>query len=540
MIFLNSRWRWSLLLLYGWGHAFVYLALLPLWEGYDEPFHYGYVQHLVDRRSWPVSDVSPLSREILEAWKLSPVSPVWERQLPELTSYREYFALPEPEQWRRRLALERLPVQARAEPQGSNYEAQQPPLAYLVLAPVDYAMREAPLLTRVLWLRGCGALLAVGMYLAVFALLGRRMSIPEEYLHTMAFCFLSLQNVYGSVAHIANDWLSLPLILLLFLVVESYWSTPGRRTALAMGAVLAAGLLAKSYFLVFVPVVLLVGRRHLGWVVAASAALAGPWYWRNLELYGSLSGLQEAVRAVSLEAMLTAAARMNWPESLLGMARAGLWTSNNSFGTYSADTLNVYLILLAGALGLWVKKAWRRRVPPAEWILAGGTALFAIIPLYAMVLHGARNGQVFANANPWHTAGLLPGLFLLAAAGCGAQPGVGRWVARGLCLLSLYLLVTTYFVKLFPLYAGYDGAAGLASLYRWYGDWGGPIFSRQSRTALWGGGQLGWATAVLCLYGAGIARLFCQRLRATEIARPSETRPADNVSPAPQRTLVGR
>lgn len=540
MFELASRLRWCFLLLFGIGHALLYITLLPLWEGYDEPFHYAYVQHLTAGQGWPVADVSPFSEEIYRAWALTPVSPVWERKLPELTSYSEYFALPATEQRRRRLALGDLPAGLRQIAHGSNYEGQQPPLAYLLLAPIDRTMREMPLMSRVLVLRGCGALLAVIAYLAAFALLGRRMAIPESYTQTMAFCFLSLQNVFGSVAHIANDWLALPLIVLLFLAADAYWASPGRRRALVLGAVLAAGLLTKSYFLIFVPAALLVGWRHGFWIAVVAGFLAGPWYWRNVELYGSVSGLQEAVRPVSSAAMLAMARQMDWPGSVLGMARASLWTGNNSFVSYSMATLNVYLALVAGALGLWAAKVWQRGGSSGEWIVAGGTALFTIIPVYAMVLHGALNGEVSANANSWHTAGLLPGVFLLAAAGCGAWPRIGRWLAAGICLLSFYLLTTTYFVKLFPLYSGFSGSAGWASLRILYGDGGREMFSRLDRTALWGGASLGLAAGFLCVYAAVTCWWLCRRRRQSMSASESAPSIALPVSPAPKRTLDGR
>ena len=64
--------------------------------------------------------------------------------------------------------------------------------------------------------------------------------------------------------------------------------------------VLAAGLLTKSYFLVFVPLYLFAAMAWyrkgtmpaLGLVtlLAIPLVLAGPWYVRNLTLYGNLSG----------------------------------------------------------------------------------------------------------------------------------------------------------------------------------------------------------------------------------------------------------
>ena len=40
---------WSVFLVRG----FFYAAILPIWEGYDEPFHFAYIQYLVSTRTTP-------------------------------------------------------------------------------------------------------------------------------------------------------------------------------------------------------------------------------------------------------------------------------------------------------------------------------------------------------------------------------------------------------------------------------------------------------------------------------------------------------
>jgi hypothetical protein len=57
----------GLLGLAGFGvlNAVLYSMLLPLWDGFDEPFHYGYVETLAVRRTIPRLGSTPLSEEIL-------------------------------------------------------------------------------------------------------------------------------------------------------------------------------------------------------------------------------------------------------------------------------------------------------------------------------------------------------------------------------------------------------------------------------------------------------------------------------------------
>jgi len=143
-----------------------------------------------------------------------------------------------------------------------NYEAHQPPLAYLLLAPLDGALARLPLTLRVLVLRlFCG----VGSVLLLFAgasALCRALQVPEPFATAALFGIFCSEMFYATSAH----------------------GAPGRRTALAVGAWLAAGLLTKAYFLVFavfaasVAAALLVRRRvRIGTVTPRSAvAYASP------------------------------------------------------------------------------------------------------------------------------------------------------------------------------------------------------------------------------------------------------------------------
>ena len=54
--------RWFLLA-YVLTNAALYSALLPLWEGFDEPFHFGYVQYLANGNGLPDPRTSRLSKE---------------------------------------------------------------------------------------------------------------------------------------------------------------------------------------------------------------------------------------------------------------------------------------------------------------------------------------------------------------------------------------------------------------------------------------------------------------------------------------------
>jgi hypothetical protein len=255
---------------------------------------------------------------------------------------------------------------------------------------------------------------------------------------------------------------------------------------------LAAGLLTKSYFLVFVPfgvlLVLWVGRKQI-WIFAALvAAVAGPWYARNLLLYDSITGFQASVRALPHADVMRAFWSVRWPSALLGLAHSALWNSNSSFTMFSQATLNVLLLLLAAGAALWLRGALRRQATPAAWLTVAGSAVFSVIPIYAMVFFGAAYGGISPNVNAWYSAGLLPGVFLLAMSGFSQGGRPGRWLARGTLAASVYVLALTYFAKLIPLYAGFEGRANLRFLSSLYFAQPAAVMARLGETAMLSGG----------------------------------------------------
>jgi hypothetical protein len=182
---------------------------------------------------------------------------------------------------------------------------------------------------------------------------------------------------------------------------------------------------------------------------------------------------------------------ISWPPVLAGMARGTLWNANSSFTSFSQATLNCLLLLLAAGAAFWLRMVLRdRRCSPAEWLVLAGSAVFTAAPVYAMVLANTGLGQVYATANSWHGAGLLPGAFLLAMRGFSSGGRAGRWLARAVLGLGVYVLALTYFAKLMPLYAGFEGRATLGFLADIYVRQRGEFIARLGDAAMLGGGTV--------------------------------------------------
>src|SRR5882762_2449772 len=82
------------LILYGIVNAAAYSCLLPLWEGFDEAYHYGYVQVLATSLRFPVLGQATLSREIWHTFEFAPVSHYLQPYTRAPVNFTDCFALP--------------------------------------------------------------------------------------------------------------------------------------------------------------------------------------------------------------------------------------------------------------------------------------------------------------------------------------------------------------------------------------------------------------------------------------------------------------
>ncbi len=247
-----------ILLSYGVANALLYSALLPLWEGFDEPFHFGYVQHLANGQGLPDPRAGFLSREIGFSLVNAPASRLVRVNLPEIkTTFSEYFFLTAAQRAAIHTQLREIPPEwRRQESHFVNYEAHHPPLAYILLALPERALAGVPLPSRVLALRIIGAL--VGTLLLYFGAdrLFRELDIRDPYKNAAIFCTLSCQMTWATIAHVANDWLSVPLAVWSLALTVRYSRSDNSRNAARVGGAISLGLLTKAYFIALAPVAL--------------------------------------------------------------------------------------------------------------------------------------------------------------------------------------------------------------------------------------------------------------------------------------------
>jgi hypothetical protein len=446
------------LLGFGLLNAILYTGLMPLWEGFDEPFHYGYIQYLWATHSLPIERQTTLSEEVWQSIALAPASPVVKYNLPMVTTYDDFARLTPEERAARRRRLEQLdPALAAVPSQAPNYEALQAPLAYAILAPFNALWRHTPLPVRISRLRlicAIAASLATGLLLIRLA---RSLGLDARTQSIALFLLFSYQVFYAATAHVANDWLATPLFLAVFVAAVEF-----RTATLAMA--LAAGLLTKAYFLSLIPfaiglVLIRLGVRRALLFGAATLLPVAPIYIRNLVLYRDLSGQQENLGGTPVGALLRSIFEVPWPRSFVATATHSLWTGNNSFTTFSTITLWIMVALLAMAALFYL----RRRPAPAERVVMAGMACHAAALFYNTLVQFVSTRGAAIAPGAWYVQVLWPPtlcLLLLRAP---------RLLQAALCLLGAYIISATYLAKLIPVYAGNSARpAHLSELWSWY------------------------------------------------------------------------
>ncbi len=466
----------TLLVAYALVNAVLYSLLLPLWEGFDEPFHFGYVQQLANGQGFPDALTAQLSRETGDSLLLAPGSEAVKQNLPQVTSYSEYFTWPPARRSEVRRQLDAIPSLLRWQPsEFLNYEAHQPPLAYLLLAFPERLLSGVSLPVRVAILRIIAAIAGALLLLTGAQQLFSQLGLPEPYLTIALFCLLSSQMLWATIAHVANDWLAVPIAVWLLVALNRFGNRAGHRTAAIAALILGAGLLTKAYFLAFLPLLIGLYAWRKQWKDLAIASvilcgLAGPWYARNFVRYGVFTGTQESRAGIGLPDVLRAAPSLHWPAVIWSSLRGSLWTGNNTFSTLSAATLD---LIIAGSVLALLLFALSSHTS-LEWITLSYCALFVLALGYASVVshlytHGAANAP-----SPWYAQLLFAPVLGLALLGLSRWPRTGRFVAALLALLFGYVLAATYAVKLIPLYGGYQGRTSVGSITS--------IYSHQLRT----------------------------------------------------------
>ena len=334
-----------------------YSLAMPVWEGYDEPYHFAYLQQLAAGKGLPVG-AAVVSLEVQHSLHLLPLA--WELHLqhlpPPLITYDSFWRLPATDRELFILCVGRLSPGEGNEPATEwipNYEFQQMPLYYWLFWIPMRLMGRASLLTRVIALRILSVLLASAAVPLAYKVVRQVLGEEGKALGATALLVL-LPELMVDLARVGNESLALVLMTIALVYALKTVEQPERWSAwIALGLALGLGLLTKAYFLVTLPALVLIAlyliwtslsthgwkRQTIGVTLRSCAAVgiilavAGRWYWHVHLVTGSWSGQIDdvAVHSVSFAQKLAAIPQVNWKSGAISVLLSHIWFGGWSF-----------------------------------------------------------------------------------------------------------------------------------------------------------------------------------------------------------------
>ena len=335
----------SLAVLLFLSRGFLHVLVVPMWEGFDEPFHYAYVQYIAENSRLPPLNAPAVSQEILESLQLFPTT----YHLSYLTPmrFKNFWELGAADRVRLRQSLDSIEPAAKNQLANlPNYQTQHPPLYYLLCVPVYLGARDLSLVDRVFLLRSFSLLLAA-VSLPLGYVLARRI-LGNNWAVFVPVLMSLFPNYYVFIGRVTNDALAVVIFPLLILATKNLHDKPlTAGQPLSLGLLLGLGLLTKAYFLTVVPVLLItillkrfqrqVTLKKCGFaillIVVPAAILAGWWYGRNYLEVGTFFGLIHMKRTASvpLIAWLQGLSHIQLGQFAKGLFQFHLWAGNWSF-----------------------------------------------------------------------------------------------------------------------------------------------------------------------------------------------------------------
>ena len=364
--------------------------MLPPWEGFDDAGHYSYIQQIADKGSRPHYR-DRISAEIIDYLKIAPgpqtLNPRW--------TYQDFFAAP-----RATVEFVRTAAHANRDPNrvwrngsGANWEAQQPPLYYLLMAPLYSISKGSSLVDQLFLLRGVSYGLAwVGLCIMTLfwfrGTSGKSVSEPSSYL-APALWPLFFPMWFPEMARLGNDCLVALLAACAWIVLTNINFSDSDRYRyryVVLGLICGLGLLTKATFLPLVAAIIVVllfqiwqGRiaadivkhRSKGLVtfVVVTIAISGWWYVEQLSETGNIIGSIDMILLSKMGGLLAGlsnnASLLAFANGLLYLAVTFLW------GAILTPPLITYLPLVSVVLLLgWgnIRQSGISNLTATDWV----------------------------------------------------------------------------------------------------------------------------------------------------------------------------
>ena len=537
--------------------AVFYCAALPIWEGYDEWAHFAVVQRMAFRGEGLVARDAPVGQDI--AASLQTAATPWELRdyPPPSATHEAFWRLPAEERARRKELFRGISHDAALRDAPGNlkaYEGLQAPLSYWIMTPLLLAARHAHLATQVLLLRWFSVAL-VSLIIPLSFLIARHVFREDAVAIGCAAIVAVMPEFLIDIARAGNDGIAALLFtLVIWLSLETLREGLTRNRALALGAALGLGLIAKAYFLTAIPPVAMLlfwkCRRPLALLVPLlAAAISGWWYVRNVITTSTLTGMWEsALLHGGLGAQLRQIPRIRW-----GVAIDSILLSHIYHGAWSGLTVRswmyhlFYALIALAVVGL-VARASRPALLPALLPAAFAGAfwlgqLYHVIPMFMVWGIPTSMGCYLYAIVAVEVVLCVAGLRALA-------PFARRYIApAGVALFALLDLYTIHMLAI-PYYTGliahrpggslaafYPGRADLSVVLPRLAAFKSSLLSEPLLAALW----MAYAAATIGLVAISFWTSRTQQFPLSRSAAASpETAASGPTTPVPLPPTAAR
>jgi 4-amino-4-deoxy-L-arabinose transferase-like glycosyltransferase len=373
----------------------IQVLITPIWDGFDEPFHVAYAAFVAENGRPPGFDERSFPSAYYAALPLLPS--VVGHGAPDFRAWRQLS--PEERSFRRGRAARLIASPVPANYAFANYERQQPPLFYILAAPVAWLFRHASVPVFVIALRLFCVLLA-SLLVPLTARLARLL-LPQRGVFFALPLAALLPNTLFFVDRVTNDALAWPILAAIAASLVLVARRPGHpRRAAALGLLVAAGVWTKLTLLPALPAALVAalwarrrsdGRRPSLLFAAASlpALLIAPLFFWNHLASGSWTGIIYSVRVPQLGLLegLRGVSEVRLIGAFTQWAYSHLWAGGWAFlqPPRAAYDASLAALLLGAGAALVVTRRRGTRIPGGSRWLAPATLAFFFFA--AMLFH---------------------------------------------------------------------------------------------------------------------------------------------------------
>lgn len=405
-----------------------YIAIMPVFEGFDEDAHYSSLREIAINHTIPIHGSSFIDQSIVNyrgPRKYGSGTPPFDQEL----TYSKFFSDTKAagdyvDDYRNNPVVNEFTFSNQP-----NWQAQHPPLYYILLAPVIKFTESFSLYNQIISLRIASYLLAI---LGIcFSLLGAEKLFKIDgnaYLSGYLLYPILLPMFFLEFARIGNDSLCLFLSGLSFFTLSKCISSEFEiKYLMALGVILGFGLLTKAFFipiLLGTTIYIMLGifaetesDRQMRKTIAAGFSVFGPavligggWYLYHFLAYGAISGSDEAIQLADSGGLIQGLINHF---DIIALARGLIvWLPTYQWaGTWSLARLPNYfmlpslLLLIAVLLNVFVC-ARRRPLTNPLWLSVIILSLFIASLIWHVFIAMATGGV--PTSPGWYLHTIMP------------------------------------------------------------------------------------------------------------------------------------